>query len=203
MRTVFVNPSASFQNPRRRKRRVKHRVKRRNVQLANPAKRKRKRRKSHYRSTRPGVYVRRNAGITPFVRNPLIMDNPRRRRRKRKNPDFSLKGMGNNLLSFGGGSLIGAGVNILAIRRIENDWFRNLARIAAAVVGAAFLKGSFGGAMAGATLYPAWAELALMSNLVTSSPTATDADLNDLAADLQDIVDEIEDDDDDDEMYVP
>lgn len=201
MRTVFVNPSASFSNPRRRKRRVKRRVKRRNVTLANPAKRRKRRR---YRSTKPGVYVRKNAGITPFVRNPLILDNPRRRRKKRRNPDFSMKGMASNLMSFGGGSAIGAGINILGLRRIENDWVRNGARIAAAIIGAAFLKGSFGGAMAGATLYPAWAELALMANLVSGTPavTSTGADLSDLAADLQDVLDEI-DDDDDDEMYVP
>ncbi len=207
MRTIFVNPSPSMMNPRRRRRR------RHNITLSNPRKRKKRARSQIYRSYKAPakIYVRknrprRNAGIAPFVSgNPLIMDNPRRRRRKgRRNPNFSLKSMGENVLLYGGGSAMGAALNILGLRRIENDWLRNGARIAAAILGGVLIKGSMGAAMAGATLYPTFAELALMTNLVSGGTPVqgTDADLNELAADLQDVLDEIED-DDDDLLYVP
>jgi hypothetical protein len=148
--------------------------------------------------------ARRNAGITPFVQpNPLILDNPRRRRRRGgiRNPNFSPKSMIQNTLMYGGGAAMGAGLNILALRRIENDWLRNGARIAAAILGGVFIKGTMGAAMAGATLYPTFAELALMTKLITPAAAThdTDADLQDLAADLQDVLDEISD----DELYVP
>lgn len=207
MRTIFVNPSPSMMNPRRRRRRS-------NITLANPRRKKRRARSQIYRTVRAPAkfYVRknrrrRNAGIAPFVNsNPLIMDNPRRRRRRRsRNPDFSPKSMLSNVLLYGGGSAMGAALNILGLRRIENDWLRNGARIAAAIAGGVLIKGSMGAAMAGATLYPTFAELALMTNLISggSNIQDTDADLNELAADLQDVLDEIEDDEDDDLLYVP
>lgn len=178
MRTVFVNPSASFSNPRKRRRRRAKAVRR-----AAPRRRR-----------------RRNAGITPFVssarrHNPLILENPRRRRRRR-NPGFAgmnLNKMVSSGINYLGGAGIGAAANIFGLRRIENDWARNGARLGVAIIGAPFL-GDLGGPMAGATLYPLFAELALMLKLVQPAE-ATEADLTELAADLEDVLDELEDED--------
>jgi hypothetical protein len=101
---------------------------------------------------------------------------------------MNTKGLFNKLLTYSGGSAVGAGLNILALRRIDNDWMRNGARVVAAVMGGMFLKGEMGAAMAGATLYPAFAELALMSGLVPGGAGGTEADLNELAADLEDVL---------------
>lgn len=174
--TVFVNPS----KPRRRRRRKTTRRRRRNVQMKSNPRRKRRR--------------RRNAGITPFVQprnaNPLILQNPRRRRKRRTNPKMNLNTIFNKILTYSGGSAIGAGANILAIRRIENDWLRNGTRVAAAVLGGMFLRGEMGAAMAGATLYPLFAEIALMTELVGGG--GTEADLHELAADLEAALNEID-----------
>jgi len=177
MRTVFVNPS------RRRSRRKSRKVARR----ANPRKRRASRR-------------RRNAGITPFVsRNPMILSNPRRSsRRRRRNPGMpSLKQAAMTTLHYGAGSGIGAALNIFVIRHIKNDWLRHGVRILGALGGGMFLPDKMGGAMAGATLYPSLAELALFAG-IGGSPS-TEADLNELAADLEDALS----DDDEDTMYVP
>ena len=197
MPTVFVNPS----NPvkRRRKRRAPKRKKpamarKRTTRRAAPKRRIRRR--------------RRNAGIAPFVSsrksNPLILQNPRRRRRRRSNPSMNVKTFINKTLTYSGGAAVGAGLNILALRRIENDWLRNGARIVAAVASGMFLKGEMGAAAAGATLYPLFAEVALMTNLVPATQ-ATEADLHELAADLEAALDDIDLDPDfhQDEMYVP
>ncbi len=189
MATVFVNPT----KPRRRK-------KRRNVQMA-------KRRSPRKRVTRRRR--RRNAGVTSFVQpranNPLILQNPRRR--KRRNPaKLNLNTMMTKVLTYSGGSAVGAGINILAIRRIENVWMRNGARVAAAVLGGNFLKGEMGAAMAGATLYPLFAEVALQFNLVPGMEGEdTEADLEELAADLEAALDDIDLDEQyhDEELYVP
>lgn len=187
MRTVFVNPS----KPRRR-RSSKRRAKRRVVAKANP--RKRSRRRSR----------RRNAGITPFVsqRNPLILSNPRRRtmsRRRRRNPGLpNLKQAATKILQYSGGSAIGAGLNIFLFRNIKNDWLRHGVRILAALGGGMFLSAEMGGAMAGATLYPSFAELALM--LGVGGDTSTEADLNELAADLEAALQDTEE---NEPLYVP
>ncbi len=189
MRTVFVNPS------RKRSRRKSRRKARKSRPAARHYRRPAQRRSRRRRA------VRRNAGIAPFVqRNPLILENPRRRRRSRRNP-LSLSGLNLNkfiskAVTYGSGSVIGAAVNILALRKIENDYMRNGARVLAAVMAGAFMPGDMGAAAAGATLYPLFAELALAFKLV-EGPMATSADLSDLAADLQDLVDETEDDDSD------
>lgn len=198
MKTVFVNPS----KPRKRKAR-KRKVKRkapamarkRTTRRAAPKRRRRRR-------------TRRNAGITPFVAsnrsNPLILQNPRRRRRRRRNPTMNLKTFIDKTLTYSGGAAVGAGLNILALRRIENDWVRNGARIAAAVASGMFLKGEMGAAAAGATLYPLFAEVALMTNLVPGAEP-TEADLHELAADLGAALDDIDLDPEfhQSEMYVP
>lgn len=188
MRTVFVNPSRK--RSRRKSRRKARRSRPASRHYRRPARRRSRRR------------VRRNAGIAPFVqRNPLILENPRRyRHRSRRNPlsmsGFSLNRLAKKTLTYGSGSAIGAAVNILALRKIENDYMRNGARILAAFAAGTFMPGDMGAAAAGATLYPLFAELALAFKLV-EGPMATSADLSDLAADLQDLVDETEDDDSD------
>lgn len=205
-----------FVNPRRRH-------KRRAAKKRNPRKVKRNaRRRSHKRSTRKASkqmivnprrrrrssHKRRNASVTPFVRsNPLILRNPRSiRRRRRSNPggNFSLKNILDKGLSYGGGSALGAGINIIGLSKIENKWFRNGARLAAAIGGGILLKGDLGAATAGATLYPMWQEIAVMLSLVSGpkpflpypdghAPNAAvkvGASLDALSADLQDVLDE-------------
>jgi len=176
MRTVFVNPS------RRRSRRSR-KVSRR----AAPRKRRASRR-------------RRNAGIAPFVSrsNPMILSNPRRRRRNRNPSMPSMKQALMTTLHYGAGSGIGAALNIFVLRHIENDWLRHGVRVLGALGGGMFLPDKMGGAMAGATLYPSLAELAIYAGI--GGVPSTEADLNELAADLQDALD---DDDDSDTMYVP
>lgn len=210
MRTMFVNPSASMSNPRRRRKRSRRR--RRNVDLsaaANPRRRRRGRRRRSARVSRGyPLTVRSNAGIVPFTSNPLILDNPRRRsRRRRNNPMANLSKLSlNNVLSktvkYGGGAAAGAALNILGLRRIQNDWIRNGVRIGAAVVGAALVPGEIGAAYAGATLYPLFAEVALLTKLVQPAGAPTEADLSEISADLEDVLDELDiDGDDDDDIW--
>lgn len=186
-RTVFVNPSAFGR--KRRRRSAKRR--RRNVQLApNPRRRSRRRR-------------RRNAGITPFVSNPMIMANPRRRRRRR-NPLASLN-FSNILgksISYGGGAAIAVAANTLVINRVDNVWARNAARVLGAVLGGAILGGELGAATAGGMFYPVIQELsAHLLGTGGAAASGTEADMDVLAADLEDIMDELDSSDlqDDDE----
>ena len=186
MRTVFVNPG----KPRRRKA-SKRRAKRRNV-VARAVAPKRRRRRAK----------RRNAGIAPFVsarRNPLILSNPRRRSSKRRrNPGLpNLKQAATKVLQYSGGSAMGAALNIFLFRNIENPFLRHGARILAALGGGMFLSSEMGGAMAGATLYPSFAELALA--LGVGGDISTEADLNELAADLEQALQDA----DEEMMYVP
>ncbi len=210
MRTMFVNPSASMSNPRRRRKRSRRR---RNVDIsaaANPRRRRRGRKRRSARVSRGyPLTVRSNAGIAPFVSNPLILDNPRRRKsRRRHNPMMGLSKLNLNTflsktVSYGGGAAAGAALNILGLRRIQNDWIRNGVRIGSAVVGAALLPGDIGAAYAGATLYPLFAEVALLTKLVQPAGAPTEADLSEISADLEDVLDEldIDGDDDDDDIF--
>lgn len=191
MRTVFVNPR---KKSRKRKRKVGR------PKGSSSARKRRSRRK--YRKV-PYRIVRRNSGIAPFIQNPMIMQNPPRRRRRRRNP--SLSGLLNprkflgTMLTLGGGSAIGAGANILAARKIENEWLRMGARVVAAYVGSSLLPGGMGAAMAGSMLYPLWAELALKTKLidVAGDDDELGADLSgdedDLGADLSDLLDDDDD----------
>jgi len=199
MKTLFMNPAgrvssfsgakSNMMNPRRSYRRKRRNSAVRIPKFSNPRRRSRRAK-------------RRNAGIAPFVsRNPLILQNPRRRRRSR-NPSLNFKNLFSKTLTYTGGAAIGAGANILALRRIENDWLRNGARLGTAIAAGYFLKGEMGAAAAGATLYPMFAELALMFNLTGDGAEATGVDLNELAADLEDALNEV-DDEDSDIMYVP
>ena len=196
-----MNPSHRFSGLTRmktKKRRNYRKKKNSAVRVANPRMRKR-------RSTRRR---RRNAGIRPFVAqsNPLILQNPRRSRRRRRNPAPNFKTFFNKSLVYSGGAAIGAGANILALRHIENDWMRNGARLVSALAAGHFLKGDMGAAASGALLYPMFAELALMANLTGGSSNGngnalpTGVDLNELAADLEAALDEVNA---NELMYVP
>ena len=207
MRTMFVNPRrrpkrrhAKKRNPRKTVRRIARRrpVKRNTRKAHTKMKMNPRRRRSHK--------ARRRNPMAPFVRslnNPLILRNPRAIRRRRRNPglNLSIKSILDKSLSYGGGSALGAGINIIGLSKIENTWFRNGARLGVAVLGGSFLKGDLGAAMAGATLYPMWQEIALFLSLIEGphpfmpypeAPTAakTEASLDLLSADLQDVLDE-------------
>jgi hypothetical protein len=207
LKTMFVNPgrrnkrrSAKKRNPRKVKRNTRRRSAKRNPRKAsrkmivNPRRRRTSRR-------------RRNASVTPFVRsNPLILRNPRSIRRRRRNPGmgggFTMKNILDKGLSYGGGSALGAGINMIALSKIEDKWFRNGARLAAAIGGGILLKGDLGAAAAGATLYPMWQELAVMLKVISGpkpflpypdgsqTVKAASASLDELSADLQDVLDE-------------
>ena len=151
------------------------------MKMANPRRRKRK-------STRRRR--RRNTGIAPFVagNNPYILANPRRRRRSNPGlsmPRLTVKNVSDKLMKYGGGSLMGVGINVFGLNRIENDYWRNGARISAAVLGGMVLRGELGAAYAGAAMYPVWVEVAAMLNL----PINVEADLDILAADLEQVLD--------------
>lgn len=187
MRTVFVNPRRRKKRKNGRKRKYKAYCK----PVSNPRRRTRRR-------TR-----RRNAGITSFVghQNPLILQNPPRiRRRRRNNPKLNLKSMVNSLMLHGGGSLVGTAANIFALRNIENTWIRNGVRVGISTFLPVFFKGEFGAATAGALLYPMWGDIALELGLVPGiSPN--EADLSELAADLESALDDV--DYNDQYLYVP
>lgn len=182
MRTVFVNPSTRKKSRRKsgkRKRKYKPAAKARPI-------RRRSRRRSR----------RRNAGIAPFVQNPglrvnPLRVNPRRRRKARRNPDFNIRkvAMESGLMISGAG--VGAGVNLLGLRRIENVWFRNGLRVALALGSTIGFQNTFGGAVAGSILYPCFSELALTMDLLGEN-TTTEADLEELSADLEDVMEEID-----------
>jgi hypothetical protein len=129
----------------------------------------------------------------------MILSNPRRRSRRRNPSMPSLKQAAMTTLSYGAGSGIGAALNIFVIRHIKNDWLRHGVRILGALGGGMLLSDKMGGAMAGATLYPSLAELAIYAGI--GGDTSTEADLNELAADLQDALGN--DDGEDEMLYVP
>ena len=195
-KTVFVNPS----KPRRRRKRnggaapgaglTVREAFQMGRATANPAK-KRKR--------------RRNAGIAPFVKNPLILSNPRRRRARRKNP-LKLPNFKSALtkgVSQAGGAGIALAGNAFVLSRIQNAWMRRGSQFAAAVIGGALIGNqspNMGNAFAGAMMYPLMQDLAsdLLGIGVAAGATAyaTEADLDALAADLEDVMDEMDDSED-------
>lgn len=194
MRTLFINPGNPRHKPRRRTK-----TKRRNIQikpnayekgLAQGIKLANKNPKRKKRS-------RRNAGVTAFVKqpNPLILNNPPRRRRRRRNarPALTLRSFATDMLSYGGGSAIGASLNIFGLNKIEDMWFRNGARLGLAFLSGALLRGELGAAAAGSTLYPVWQEIALQ--LLAPTEGDLEADLDTLAADLEDILENVDNDD--------
>lgn len=182
-RTLFVNP---FTNPRRRKRKRK------------AAKRSHRRKAKGYRLLRKRVYTR-NAGISPFVQNPLILSNPRRRHRRR-NPSaragLSLNKLLNSLLTGAAGAGTALTVNTVALNKIANPWFRRGAQAGAAVVGGALIASkspAMGGAYTGAQLYPLVQDLAAdLLGIGGAAVAATEADIDALAADLEDVMDEMD-----------
>lgn len=202
-RTMFVNP-ALFSNPRRKKGKKSRR------------KGKGKRRyqaRRRFRAT-GSIAIRRNAGITPFVQNPLILSNPRRRRRQ-SNPMnvSSLKGAANNALSYAGGAGLALAVTTVGTNKIGNHWLRRGVQLGASVIGGSMIgkkSATMGGAFAGAMMYPLLQDLAsdLLGIGVGAGVAATtkEADLDALAADLEDVLDEMDDseypiEDDEDEEY--
>lgn len=188
-KTVFMNPGKT-----RTRRRRKSGKKRRRV--SRPATR-------HVRRRRTGRRRRRNAGIAPFVANPMIMSNPRRRssgKRRRRNPEMKLKPILMNTGLAIAGSGAGAAVNLLGIRRVNNIWLRNGLRVALGAVSAGVFQNSFGGAAAGSVMYPMWAELALLSGVITEA-TNTEADLDEISADLEDVLNDGDPNDDDGGLF--
>jgi len=210
MRTIFVNPRRRKSSKRRasKKKRIVRRAKRKSTRKVY----KRRARKANAMIVNPRVRrrstkARRKNPMVPFVRslNPQILRNPgviRRRRRSNPGLNLSIKNILDKSLSYGGGSALGAGVNIIGLSKIENKWFRNGARLGVAVLGGSFLKGDLGAAMAGATLYPMWQEIALMLSLISgptpfmpyphaeASAKSSGVSLDALSADLQDVLDE-------------
>lgn len=194
-RTVFVNPEM-FENPRRKRGRRK---KRRYGKRRSYKRRSRGRKGQSYKGT---VYLRRNAGIAPFVQsNPLILSNPRRRRPRRRNPLAlpSLSGTLNALLTGGGAAGIALAVNMLGTSHIANPWMRRGAQAGATVLGGSFLSGqsaALGAAFTGAMMMPLIQDLAsdlLGIGVGAGSVAAKEADLDALAADLEDVLDDMSD----------
>lgn len=195
-RTTFVNPT--FVNPRKRrgkKRKATRRGKRRGR-----------------RSQRYSVSVRRNAGITSFTQNPLILSNPKRRRARRRNPISmgfpSFAQLFHGALSSGGGAAMALAVNTVALNKIEDKWWRRGAQFGAASLGGAFLTGvspKLGAAYAAAQMYPLMVDLSVEflsmepekvgatkeQAAAAAGATAKEADLEALAADLEDVLDEM------------
>lgn len=203
-RTTFVNPFRGRKSRRKRKgaRGSRRRHKRTYARARNP------RRRAHRRSRR------RNAGITPFIQNPLILSNPRRRHRRR-NPGLgmpSLNKMFSALLTGGGGAATALTLNTVALNKIPNPWLRRGSQALAAIFGGALIASkspAMGQAYAGAQLYPLVQDLAAdLLGVGAGAAAATEADIDALAADLEDVMDEMDEDsdfgdDDDEEMYAP
>lgn len=208
MRTVFVNPTRPKRRRSKKKRNPAGGAKTQTALAAykkgmndamansysNPRRRRRRRttaaaprRRRTYRRKR-----RSNAGITPFVsRNPLILQNAHRRRR-RSNPKMNLQKLLGDSLYYAGGSALGVGVNTLVLDRIENRWAKNGARIGAAVLAGMVFPARWnklGAATAGALLYPLWQDVMMM---VLPGAGATEADLDLLAADLTESLGELD-----------
>ena len=198
-RTVFVNPS--FANPRRKRRKSRRGKSRRRARSRKPV-------------FRGNIVLRRNAGVAPFMQgNPLILSNPRRRRTRRKNPLElpSVKGKLETVMSSGGGAAVAIASNVLGTSRIQNDWARRAAQVAVAAVGGAMLSkksAALGGAFAGAAMVAPIQDIAAdvlgIGVAAGAGAAAKEADLDALAADLEDVLDEMDDEglsDDGDEEY--
>lgn len=187
-RTVFVNPTY-HRRKRRKNAHKRRRHARRNAMMpvANPRRHRRRRAR------------RRNAGIAPFVSNPLIMSNPPRHRRRKRHQNplnlFTVKNLVSKGLTYGGGGAIALGANVLAFNRIQNIWWRNVARFGGAVLAGGVLRGELGAATAGASFYPIWQDLAAKFMGGTAAVSGTEADIDALAADLEDVMDELDESD--------
>ncbi len=183
-RTTFVNP---FMNPRRRKKSKGRRRRHKRSSYRAP-------RRSHRRSRR------RNAGITPFIQsNPLILSNPRRRRRHRRNPGMpSMNKMLSTLLTGGGGAATALTLNTVALNKIANPWVRRAAQAGAAIAGGALIatkSQAMAHAYSGAQLYPLIQDLAAdLLGIGGMAAAATEADIDALAADLEDVMDDMDED---------
>lgn len=168
MRTLFVNPT------RRRRAAPKHR------------KHHAKRRKS------TGMVLRRNAGITPFVRNTgITVPNPRRRVKRRRNPagGIVMNGLLNELSGAGGAAAVMV-VDMFGTSKISNPWGRNLTRVGLSLAGS-LIPGRFGAAMAGAQMVPVFQEiltLLLVGTPRVNMPRGTEASLDEMSADLEDLL---------------
>ena len=131
--------------------------------------------------------------------NPLILENPPRRaparRRRRSNPRMTLRGAMEGGLWVGGGSLAGTMLNVYALNSVEDMWIRNGARIATAVASTYAKNRFFGGALAGAALYPFWQEMFAMilgpEAVGTEDMDVLNDGLGQLEADLNEQLDEL------------
>lgn len=169
--------------------------------FVNPRKRGKKSRKKARRSRR------RNAGITSFVSNPLILSNPRRKaiRRRARNPlaGLNLKSLLGKGLTYGGGAAVAVGANTLFLNSVSNFYARNGARFAGAVAATMLLKGELGAAAAGGMFYPLMQEVAAKFLGGATGVSGMEADLEGLAADLEDVMDDMDESDlSDDEMFI-
>jgi len=190
-RTMFVNPGY-FTNPKGKGKKGKKRGK--------------KRRGSHslgrFGMRGRVTMTRRNAGLSPFLQqNPLILSNPKRRRRARKNPIGipSMKSVLDTLMSAGGGAGLALVVNTVGTSKIQNAWYRRAAQFAAAVIGGQLVSSSassaMGSAFTGAMMYPLAQDVAadlLAFGVGAGAATAKEADLDALAADLEDVLDDMD-----------
>lgn len=196
-RTMFVNPS--FVNPRKRR--------------GKKSRRRSGRGRRHHARRSHGIrrYRRRNAGIAPFMSNPLILSNPRKRSRARRRNPMSLPSVSSMLdstLSHFGGAALALTLTTIGTSKIGNVWARRGAQFAGAVVGGSLVgnqSAKMGGAFAGAMMYPLLQDLAsdLLGVGVGAGVAAKEADLDALAADLEDVMDDMDDDDEglsDDDM---
>lgn len=200
-RTVFVNPS--FVNPRKRKAGKK-----------KARKRAKKRWTRGYIRGRVALAHRQNAGIAPFLQqNPLILSNPRprTRRRRRSNPSMP---SGKDVLGFGlttfGGAAAALTVNTVGTSKIDHAWIRRGSQFGAAMVGGMLIgmkSEKMGAAFAGSMMTPLLQDLAadLLSIGVAAGASSKEADIDSLAADLEDVLDGMDGselgDDDDEEEY--
>ncbi len=210
-RTVFVNPS--FMNPSKKKAAKKGAGKKRKSRV--------KWKGAPRYSVRGKVSLaRRNAGIAPFLQNPymqnplILAPNPMRKRRaRRSNPSFGLPSVKEGInfgLSTLGGSTAALTANTVALSHIKHVWGRRGAQFAASVIGGGFIASkspNMGGAFAGAMMYPLLQDLAadLLGVGFAAGAASKEADIDALAADLEDVLDDMDggelSDDEDDEDY--
>lgn len=179
MKTTFVNPG--------KRRKHKRKSKRRNaIALSNP--RRKVSRRRH----------RRNAGITSFVQNPLILGNPRRRRRSNPAMKLTLKGIGKALLDMGGGAAVGFAVEEFIntkIPALENQ-YANLAagvavRLGEAMLAAKFLPADMGMAAAGALMSESVKRVyATVATGALAAPSSADLGVD--LGDMDEILDDLE-----------
>jgi hypothetical protein len=188
---MFVNPS--FINPSR-KRRGKKRNKRKSRKYGA---------RRRFRAS-GSMMIRRNAGVAPFLQaNPLILSNPRHKRRKRHSNPLAVpnyKTAVDNVMSYAGGTAVALAITTVGTSKITNAWARRGTQLAASVVGGSMLgkkSAAMGGAFAGAMLYPLLQDLAadLLGIGVGAGVSAKEADLDALAADLEDVLDDMHDSD--------